>query len=254
LERIKEVRQIIKSKQWCGKVEIIESDVNKGLANSVIAGVSDVVNRFGKVIVIEDDVQLSPHLLRFMNDALNKYEHDEHVCGVGSCNYFCPPEVIGQNFFLRHPDTWAWATYARSWQYMETDSHKLLKELKDKHLEKFFNMENSINLMRMLRNQSVGKVDSWAVRWTAAMVLKGQLTLYPQYPLATHMGQESGTHFSGYEVVSDRSAVFEEHPLSLTDIDVKESPIAVKCYVNHNKKYHNIFVRGIATLRSILKM
>src|SRR5438874_2574716 len=79
LEAIKEVRQIIRSKQWCGKTTIIESAQNKGLANSVINGVSEVINRYGRLIVIEDDVLLSRYFLRFMNEGLEKYKDEDKV-------------------------------------------------------------------------------------------------------------------------------------------------------------------------------
>ena len=71
LERIREVRAILREKQWCKKVTIRESEKNKGLADSIVGGVTEVVNERGRVIVIEDDVVTSKYFLRFMNDSLN---------------------------------------------------------------------------------------------------------------------------------------------------------------------------------------
>ena len=74
LQKIREVRQLIRQEQWCGKVHVVESEKNKGLANSVINGVSEIVNKYGRIIVLEDDLKTSPTFLTYMNQALEYYE------------------------------------------------------------------------------------------------------------------------------------------------------------------------------------
>ena len=88
LAAITAVRQVIREQQWCRKVHIMESDNNKGLANSVISGVTQVIQQYGKVIVVEDDVVTSPFFLTFMNEALEKYCGEERVLSIGSWNYY----------------------------------------------------------------------------------------------------------------------------------------------------------------------
>ena len=62
---------------------VIVSDHNKGLGNSIISGVSDVIARYGKVIVLEDDLRLMQGFLAYMNQALDMYEPDKaHNFGV----------------------------------------------------------------------------------------------------------------------------------------------------------------------------
>ena len=65
-----EVQKIAREKNWCRHVEVISSPVNKGLSKSIIGGVTDLVNRSGKIIVLEDDMEVSPHFLKYMNDGL----------------------------------------------------------------------------------------------------------------------------------------------------------------------------------------
>jgi hypothetical protein len=79
---VEEVRKVIRERQWCRKVEIMVSETNKGLANSIVQGVTEIVNRYGKVIVLEDDMQLSPYFLKFMNDGLRFYESNEKVISL----------------------------------------------------------------------------------------------------------------------------------------------------------------------------
>src|SRR5215211_27101 len=59
-ENINKVRSIVKQEKWCREVHVAESETNNGLAASIIKGVTEIVNRYGKVIVLEDDLETSP--------------------------------------------------------------------------------------------------------------------------------------------------------------------------------------------------
>ncbi len=249
--RIAQVREVVQSKQWCQKVTLRAAETNQGLAKSVIAGVTEIVNRYGKIIVMEDDITVSPYFLRFMNDALNKYELDERVSSVGTWNYFCPPDVSQNHFFLRHPDSISWATYKRAWALFNPDGNDLLQKIKNRKLERYFNLEGAVNLTKMLEKQCEGKVDSWAVRWTASMILHGKLTLYPQYPLARHEGFVVGTNFSAGDNLYDEGLELCVHPMKIKDIPVVESTIAVQSYVKKHRKINNIFTKGITRIKEI---
>jgi hypothetical protein len=252
IERIAQVREVVKSRQWCKQVHLFESAENKGLARSVIAGVTQVVNQFGKAIIVEDDVSLSPYFLKFMNDALNLYADDAKVSGVASWNYFCPPSVSGGNFFLRHPDTIAWGVYQRSWAKFNPDTTYLIKTIEERCLGRYLNMENALDIVKMLKNQQSGKVDSWAVRWTASVVLEGMLTFYPQYLIARHEGYAAGTHFSGEENTPDKGIPLLDHPLPVVRIPIEESRVAVKAYINFARKTNNLWTRFWTSVRRFL--
>jgi glycosyltransferase involved in cell wall biosynthesis len=252
IERIKQVRAIVQSRKWCKSVTLYASEKNKGLANSVIGGVTQIVNAYGKVIVIEDDVTVSPYFLSFMNDALALYEHDEQVSSIGSWNFFCPPSVSGDNFFLRHPDSIAWATFKRAWAKFNPDSVYLQKEIATRGLNKHLNMENTINLVKMLRKQEQGLVDSWAVRWTASVVLEGMLTFYPQYSLARHEGYIEGTHYSGVESNYDTDVQLASKPIEVKRIPIVENKGAVNEFVTFYKKKHSLFIKISTYLKGLL--
>lgn len=88
-------------------VTIVEREKNWGLANSLIAGITDVINKYGRVIVVEDDLILSPYFLKFMNDGLEKYKDDDRV---GTITGFVPPieEKLPETFFLTYFQCWGW--------------------------------------------------------------------------------------------------------------------------------------------------
>lgn len=194
LSLIKEVREIIKSKVWCKKTILTEGKANKGLANSIIDGVTKVVKEHGKVIVLEDDLVTSPYFLRYMNDALDAYESNNKVACISG--YIYPvKDQLPDTFFIKGADCWGWATWSRAWNVFETDGKKLLEELKNKSLTKEFDFENTYPYTLMLKEQIEGKNSSWAIRWYASAFLKNMYCLYPGTSLVQNIGTDgSGTH------------------------------------------------------------
>ncbi len=169
-------------------------DANQGLARSVISGVSDVVGRFGRVIVVEDDLLVSPHFLSYMNEGLLLYENDAKVASIHA--YLYPTRnPMPETFFLRGANCWGWATWARAWAVFNEDGVKLAKALKRQRLVRTFDLDGSYPYFRMLLGQVAGKNKSWAVRWHASAFLAGMLTLYPGRTLVENIGMDgSGEH------------------------------------------------------------
>lgn len=189
-----EVRKYIKTIMGFKKIEIFEKEKNEGLANSIVAGVTKVVNEYGKVIVMEDDLASSPYFLQFMNEVLNQYESEERVISVHG--YLYPMEgSLPETFFLKHASSWGWATWKRGWDLFERDGGKLLEGLKKQHLLKKFNLNGAYNFSGMLERQIAGQTDSWAIRWNASSLVNDKLNLYPGRSLIQNIGQDgSGVH------------------------------------------------------------
>ena len=123
--RIEQVRQVIRLKQWCKEVIIRESDDNIGLADSIVNGVTEVVTKHNKVIVLEDDVITSTGFLEFMNDALDLYEEEEKVMHISG--YMYPHEKdLPETFFFNVPyPGGGWATWYRAWKNFQNDTEYL---------------------------------------------------------------------------------------------------------------------------------
>ena len=198
---VMEVREYIHSVQGFRSVVIYERPTNLGLAHSIISGVTELVNRYGSVIVLEDDLITSPFFLRYMNDSLDLYRDEEQVISIHG--YVYPVrEKLPETFFLRGSDCWGWGTWKRGWDLFEEDGSKLLHEIKSRHLTKDFDFGNSYHYTRMLEQQIQGKNDSWAVRWYASSYVHNKLTLYPGRSLLQNSGHDasgsncpSTTHF-----------------------------------------------------------
>ena len=230
---IDEVRALAHGAQGFRSVTVIEAPVNKGLARSVIDGVTLITTAHGRAIIVEDDVVLSPHFLRFMNEALDAYADDERVFGIGAWNYFAPEERIQRNFFLRYPDSQAWATWKRAWDRFEPDGKALLERLEKSGKLKAFVGDGSVGLYsEMLHAQIAGHIDSWAIRWTASCIAAGGLCYYPRASLVRNMGiGQGGTHETG---VDHNSALrIASAPVPVERIDAVESQEALALWAQY---------------------
>lgn len=191
---VDEVRDFIRGVDGFKSVTIIEREGNWGLARSIISGVTEVVNRIGRIIVLEDDLLTSPFFLRYMNDALDLYDNEERVISIHA--YAFPLNgALPETFFLKGTGCWGWATWKRGWMIFEPDGHKLLEKINAGHLENEFDLNGAYPYTQMLKDQISGKNDSWAVRWYASGFLKDKLTLHYKKSFTCNIGLDgSGTH------------------------------------------------------------
>lgn len=229
-ESVQNVRSYVESIRGFRSVRIILREENWGLARSVVDGVTRLCNEYGKVIVLEDDLVTSPWFLKYMNDALIRYQNDERVISVHGF-MFPVKEVLPETFFLVDPGCWGWATWARGWALYEPDGEKLLSQIKQQKRESEFNYSDSYDYLGMLENQVAGKNDSWAVRWYASAFLRSKLTLYPGISLVSNIGNDgSGRH-------GDDSARFQavvsEKAIKVFSIPIIENVTVRRAMVNY---------------------
>lgn len=211
-ENVRAVREYIRQLDGFKSVTVIERATNLGLAGSIIDGVTAVVTKYGRVIVLEDDMLTSEHFLTYMNEALEAYEADDRVISIHGYTYPVS-RSMPEAFFLLGADCWGWATWRRGWACFNPDGHYLLDELKRRNLLDAFDFKGAYPYSKMLEGQINGNNDSWAIRWYASAFLAEKLTLYPGRSLIHNIGNDaSGTH-------CDETNVFNTN-LSATPIDL----------------------------------
>jgi len=261
LKQIELVHQIANREKWCGDVSVIISPVNKGLSASIIKGVTETVNAYGKVIVLEDDLSLSPYFLKYMNEALDKYESNERVASVSGYNFpiKLPQKDFKETFFLKSASTLGWGVWKRSWDIFNYDADFLLNEIKLKKLNNEFNFDNTYPFTRMIKNVISGKVDSWGIRWYASVFLNNKLTLFPSHSLVNHIGNE------GTNIKVDGSAFFGNavynKPINDFENKIAENKVYRGMLTAHFDKYNrrklnlqNIkyyYLRSLAAIKKV---
>jgi len=246
---IAKTRELIKTKKWCKEVFVIESEFNRGLANSIINGVTEVVNKHGKVIVLEDDLVTHPFFLTYMNEYLDIYEQNEKVISLHGYLYPVKKE-ISQPFFLKGADCWGWATWKRGWDLFEHDATVLLEQLLQRNLAREFNFNDTYNYISLLRAQIEGKVDSWAIRWYASAFLLGKLTLYPPVSLVVNIGFDgSGTHKDNMDSKLSDTSAFEGFEIkAVKAAEDKKNKKQIEIFFRGDQYFFQLFKRKVRSL------
>lgn len=250
--KVAEVREIAKQADGFKSIKIIERKDNLGLANSIIAGVTQLVNEYGKVIVFEDDLLTSPYTLNYFNQALDKYALNEKVMHIGA--YMYPLKEAGtlpETFFYRAASSWGWATWDRAWKYFEPDVNTLIAQFDQPKILKF-SIEGNMNFWRQIQEFKSGKNNSWAIRWYASIFLRDGLTLNPAKSLIENIGNDgSGTHSNNEDMYKVQ---ISKHPVTQFPDKVTENEAAyqaIKHFLKHRKG--SLWQRGVRYLRQVLE-
>ncbi len=246
-----QVRELVRNLHGFAEVQVVERAENWGLAANIIDGVTRQVQRFGKVIVLEDDLVLSPYFLQFMNDALTVYEDEPMVGHIQACDFTHDPS-LPETFLVKWTGSWGWATWQRAWQHFNPDGKALLHELEKRCLTRQFDFDGAYGFTRMLRHQVQGKNNSWAIRWNASLFLKNILSLNVGRTLVSNEGFDgSGTHCG-----SDISYSAKVHPHRI--VVQKISPIAEsaegrKAIENFYRRTNSFGAKAVRRLKRILR-
>jgi GT2 family glycosyltransferase len=221
LDKIKQVRKVCHAQQWCGEVKIMESDANKGLANSIIAGVTQIVNLHGKAIVLEDDIETNIGFLEYMNHGLQVYENEHQVGGISSHSFTNHVE-LDDFYFLPITSSWGWATWKRVWDNINFNTSEISKAVKENSNFKHFNFGN-YPYFEMLESQSKGLIDSWAIRFYANFFIQNKWFLFPRLAFSNNVGfDNSGTHCDDNNYFALQINI-ETKPAVKIEVEIKEN-------------------------------
>ena len=252
VEAVEAVRDIIHSVVGFGQVTVIEREKNCGLAHNIIDGVTTQVGRYGKVIVLEDDLITSPYFLQFMNEALEVYKDEPRVGHIQACDY-TQNVALPETFLIKWTGSWGWATWDRAWKYFNPDGKSLLNALYERRLTREFDFGGTYGYTRMLRRQVEGKNNSWAIRWNASLFLNDILSLNVGKSLVRNIGFDgSGTH-CGSERLYD--SVLYMQPLKVEKITpIEESVVGHKALRDYYRRTNSFFAKAMRRIRRILKL
>ncbi len=172
---------------------------NHGLAQSIIDGVGDLVSRFDRVIVIEDDLEVGRNFLDYMNAALERYDTRPEVLQI-SAHTFNVRKIANRRsaIFLPFTTTWGWATWRRAWAYFDADALGWERLQEDPSLRNRFNLDGTYDYSTMLEHQMNGHADSWGIRWYWSVFNHSGVACFPPSSLVRNIGMDgSGTHGRG---------------------------------------------------------
>jgi len=222
----------IQQKNYFDKVEIIKANNNKGLANSIIDGVTEIIEKYNKVIVIEDDLITSKDFLQYMNGALSFYENNESIWSISGYNL---PIEIPTNYkhdvYVSYRGcSWGWASWKNRWDKVDW-SVKDYSTFKDSRVLRRRLNRGGRDMAAMLDLQMVGKIDSWAIRWCYTQSKLNLFTVYPVRSRIKNIGLDgSGTH-SGISKHYETDFNVNNNECNFEDVEVNS--IIAKAFQNH---------------------
>jgi len=193
---VEAVRKFIRTIDGFKSVTIIERERNFGLATSVITGVSQLCEKFGRVIVVEDDLLTASDFLIFMNCALERYVDEPSIFSVSGFNYSvnAPEQYPYDAFCSYRSSSWGWGTWKDRWEKVDWKVPDYNSFSRDKERKRSFNRGGE-DLSRMLAFQMAGELDSWAIRWAYAHWTHDAFALLPISSRVFNIGLDgSGIH------------------------------------------------------------
>lgn len=221
IKNIESVREVIRKQKWSKEVHVIESPDNKGLAGSIVSGVTEIINKYGRIIVIEDDIITSAGFLRFMNDALEFYADEDKVMHISG--YMYPhKEKLPETFFYQVPyPGGGWATWKRAWDKYIDDTDYLYNYFNSAKGWWQFNKFGGDYLQRQLKMNLSGELKTWFIKWHATLLINRGLTLYPGQSLTHNIGfDNSGSNcppMTKFDIINPAEIV------KIKEIPIKES-------------------------------
>lgn len=184
------------------EVTVIIANRHKGLAESVISGVSRVINKYGKAIILEDDLEVSKDFLDYMQRGLCFYQHDKRVWSVAG---HCPQMHILNNykkdvFLAPRAESLGWGTWKDRWNRTDWQVATYEKFQRDIVGRVIFNLGGNDLSATLKKQMEDEKFDSWAIRWCYQQFLERRYTVYPRESRVIHCGNDSrsthGSYFS----------------------------------------------------------
>jgi len=194
VRNVQEIREYLQTIDGFRKITIVNRENNRGLAANIIDGVGRIVEEYGRVIVLEDDLVTSPHFLTFMNEALDRYKDEKKVWHISGWNYPIETEGLDDAFFWRTMNCWGWATWSDRWQYFEKNVEKTVQEFGKKEIKRF-NLDGTENFWAQVLANREGKIDTWAIFWYVTVFRHNGLCLNPALTFVKNIGLDgSGIH------------------------------------------------------------
>ena len=203
---VEEVNALVEAVDWC-RTQIIRSQNNKGLAESEICGISHVLQRHERIIVLEDDCVPAADFIDFMEQCFDRYQHEPKVMNI--TGYALPIKILRRYpydvYFTYRSGSFGQGIWKRSWQFFKKDP------------QDFHRIENSRELRRkldragrdlyfMFKQQMEGKLDSVGIWWAWSIVKNDGVCVNPVISRIQSIGHDgTGVHCDNTDKYNNKS-------------------------------------------------
>ena len=247
IAKIKQTRDIAYLKKWCKTVTVIEAEKNKGLAASIILGVTEVIKKYGKCIVLEDDIVTGKYFLEYMNTALETYSDEKQIFHITGWRNPVKNRHRGASYLYPIMDCWSWATWSDRWEHFKKDC-TFYKSIFTDDMKYRFNRDGTdLGQWEQIELNATGKINTWAIFWGATVFTHNGLCLAPTQSLVRNIGMDgSGEHCGKDSLLKDENIDF-----AITDFPKKPFIVNEKEY--EQDKQFFLKRKKIADTKALIK-
>ncbi|MCD8262661.1 MAG: glycosyltransferase [Bacteroides sp.] len=227
-KEVQKVRKYLRTVSGFKEIHLVERECNYYLERNVIEGIHEVIGRYGRVIVLEDDIATSPWFLKYMNDALEFYKEDKkvmHIAGFTNLHL----ENKGDTYFTPHMSGYGWATWSDRWKHFRHYSNReeTLAGLSPEELERI-EYDGAFPCLRSLDRRPI----PWDICWELTIYKQKGLCLTPTRSLVRNTGIYSGTHFRHYKILGryNYDRPFYDREMRVNSREIKADPEIEELY------------------------
>lgn len=199
-EQVEKVRELFVDLRGFKTIHAYPARMNKGMAKSIIDGVTTVLNEHDSVIVIEDDLVVSPDFLTFMNSAIEAYRDRSDIWSISG--YTPDIEELKNRpsqgvFLVPRAQCWGWATWSDRWETVDWEVSDYNRLVNSRKLREEFN-KGGDDLFRTLEMERRERIESWAVRWAYSASKQNKWTVNPMLSKVQNIGLKSSQSHVGW--------------------------------------------------------
>ncbi|MEX1014716.1 MAG: hypothetical protein WDZ80_06160 [Candidatus Paceibacterota bacterium] len=194
-EKVKIMRSYIDIVDGFKNVTLIKRKRNNRVYNNR-EGMQYLLNKYGKMIWLEEDIVTSRYFLMYMNDALNIYEHDERIISIAG---YCPPIKIRSSyskdtFILKRFNAWGFGTWKHKFDPFSFTIDLETYRNNIEHLRKKFSLYGK-DVLDMIWREAIGDIDALDVKVMYHQILNDMYTVYPIKSMSLNIGHDgTGLH------------------------------------------------------------
>jgi hypothetical protein len=251
--KVNEIRRYSESIVGFKNITIIKRNVNIGLAQNIIDGVTKIVNQYGKIIVLEDDIVTSPYFLNFMNDNLDFYEKISKIWHISGWNYPISNENLEDTFFYRTMNCWGWATWKDRWNNYEKNPQKLQSSFSEKDIYEF-NLDNATNFWEQVEKNHNKQMNTWAIFWYATIFKNQGLCLNPTQSFVENIGFDGTGTNTGYRDNYSSNLFRKNYEIKFENnlIENKTATDRIKLFFRENENKNFTFSKNLNKVFALL--
>jgi putative methyltransferase (TIGR04325 family) len=233
--------------------KVIQREANEGLYKSLTGGIAETLCDYDSVIVVEDDIEASPFLIRYLLGGLSLYLDAKNVASIHG---YTPPikQQLPETFFLRGADCWGWATWRDQWDFFRHDAAAMAQEIRHQGLVHEFNLNGNYDYLGMLDARAAGLNNSWAICWHASCFLAGHYSLHPGRSLVRNIGLDNSGEHCGPSSALD--VLPTDRPVVVSLIPIQENRKTMEAYADHYRNWHfpsRLSIKGKSGLHALIR-